>query len=347
MLEVEAGRGARGNAVYRDLIRTSLIVDVQFLALGVMTEYRHLSGGRPTVVRSFHDPASNSTQYMRVGSCGCPSRVCFSSVIEGRSLPREQASRTLRGMSDALAQEAAAFLSPARLYNRAEILSRPCPVPASPGVYGWWFRRLPTTIDITECRSFGADVLLYTGISPRRPPAIGRAASRESIRSRIRTHLAGNAEGSTLRKTLGCLLADQLGIELRRVGSGTRMTFLDGEQALSAWIAANARVAWIVRSQPWELEDYLIQAVDLPLNLHGTVAIDSMRSSLLPALRLSREPEHSQSGRTRESVAGRQCRPLCTSARSRLSRTSTAARHSNDAASLRVRERATESGWRT
>lgn len=55
VLEVEAGRGARGNAVYRDLIRASLIVDVQFLALGVMAQYRHLSGGRPTLVRSFHD----------------------------------------------------------------------------------------------------------------------------------------------------------------------------------------------------------------------------------------------------------------------------------------------------
>jgi hypothetical protein len=29
---------------------------------------------------------------------------------------------------------------------------------------------------------------------------------------------AGNAGGSTLRKTLGCLLAGQLGIQLRRVG---------------------------------------------------------------------------------------------------------------------------------
>ncbi len=47
------------------------------------------------------------------------------------------------------------------------------------------------------------------------------------------THYAGNAEGSTLRKTLGCLLADELGIELRRVGSGTRKTFVDGEHRLS------------------------------------------------------------------------------------------------------------------
>lgn len=30
--------------------------------------------------------------------------------------------------------------------------------------------------------------------------------------------------GSTLRLTLGCLLAEQLGIQLRRVGSGARVT---------------------------------------------------------------------------------------------------------------------------
>jgi hypothetical protein len=32
-----------------------LIVDVRYLALGVMVQYRHLSGGRPMAVRSFHD----------------------------------------------------------------------------------------------------------------------------------------------------------------------------------------------------------------------------------------------------------------------------------------------------
>jgi hypothetical protein len=35
------------------------------------------------------------------------------------------------------------------------------------------------------------------------------------LRQRLQTQYAGNAEGSTLRKTLGCLLADELGIELR------------------------------------------------------------------------------------------------------------------------------------
>jgi len=55
VLEIEAGRGARGNAVYRDLVRTSLIVDVRYLILGVMRTYHHRSGGRPTMVPSYRD----------------------------------------------------------------------------------------------------------------------------------------------------------------------------------------------------------------------------------------------------------------------------------------------------
>jgi hypothetical protein len=54
-LEVEAGRGARGNAVYRDIIEASLLVDATYLVLAVMQEYRHQSGGRTVIVRSYHD----------------------------------------------------------------------------------------------------------------------------------------------------------------------------------------------------------------------------------------------------------------------------------------------------
>ena len=54
-LEVEAGRGARGNAVYRDLIQTSLLVDARFLVLAVLLEYHHQSGGKPTIVQSYRD----------------------------------------------------------------------------------------------------------------------------------------------------------------------------------------------------------------------------------------------------------------------------------------------------
>jgi hypothetical protein len=55
VVEIEAGRGARGNAMYRDLIRTSLIVDVDYLVLGMMSSYRHFSGGKPIAVASYED----------------------------------------------------------------------------------------------------------------------------------------------------------------------------------------------------------------------------------------------------------------------------------------------------
>ena len=54
------------------------------------------------------------------------------------------------------------------------------------------------------------------------------------MRERIRYHYQGNAEGSTLRLTLGCLLSEELDIELQRVGSGKRMTFAEGEGILCA-----------------------------------------------------------------------------------------------------------------
>ena len=111
--------------------------------------------------------------------------------------------------------------------------------------------------------------MLYAGISPRQPPRSGSPSSQQTLRQRLRTHYAGNAEGSTLRKTLGCLLVDELGIQLRRVGSGTRKTFGEREQVLSAWMAENAFVSWVIRELPWEFEGYLIAAVDLPLNLEG------------------------------------------------------------------------------
>jgi hypothetical protein len=165
--------------------------------------------------------------------------------------------------------EIAEFVSPARVFSHDDVLTRPSPVPSQDGVYGWWFRRLPPLVVASGCRHYQDLTLLYIGISPKQPPSNGRPASAQSLLGRIRYHYTGNAEGSTLRKTLGCLLAGELRIQLRRVGSGKRMTFVEGEQALSAWMAENAYVSWIVRRRPWELEDTLISALDLPLNLTG------------------------------------------------------------------------------
>lgn len=45
-LEVEAGRATMGNAIYRDLIQGSLMVDARYLAIAVPVEYRYRSGSR-------------------------------------------------------------------------------------------------------------------------------------------------------------------------------------------------------------------------------------------------------------------------------------------------------------
>jgi len=71
--------------------------------------------------------------------------------------------------------------------------------------------------------------------------------------------------------TLGCLLGSQLGIHLRRVGSGTRYTFTNpGEQLLDKWMAQHAFVGWVETENPWHVEaEILSSAVTLPLNLAG------------------------------------------------------------------------------
>lgn len=71
-----------------------------------------------------------------------------------------------------------------------------------------------------------------------------------------------------MRLTLGCLLADELDIELRRVGSGKRLTFGNvGEAKLSEWMGANAFVMFQICDTPWEVEEKLIANTCLPLNL--------------------------------------------------------------------------------
>ncbi len=181
------------------------------------------------------------------------------------------------------------LLAPARLWTRAEVLWRPTPEPAAPGVYAWYFAAAPPGVSVEGCHWVDGTVLLYVGISPKRPPVNGTQPSRQTLRSRVRYHYRGNAYGSTLRLTLGVLLADELGIGLRRVGStGSRLTFGDGEAALSGWMAEHARVCWVVDPQPWLLETRLIEGIDLPLNL-GQNAHGSFHGRLSQARARQRE----------------------------------------------------------
>ena len=170
-----------------------------------------------------------------------------------------------------MSDHAELLLRPARLYGASDIRSRPCPVPAQSGVYAFYFDEPPPGIITESCHRAHQQTLLYVGIAPKPPPLNGAPPSKSHLKQRLRTHYFGNAAGSTLRRTLGCLLSAQLGIQLRRVGSGGRYTFTNpGEQMLDDWMRQHAFVTWVETSAPWKLEKHLLSSnVRLPLNLDG------------------------------------------------------------------------------
>ena len=159
------------------------------------------------------------------------------------------------------------LLSPSRLWCRSEVLSQPTPVPRAAGVYAWYYSPASGNCPIHGlCLPQRTDPAVYRHLTDE-ASGFELPPSRQTLRHRIRYHYRGNTEGSTLRLTLGCILAEQLGIDLRRVGSGKRMTFGRGEALLSEWMAENALVTWQCCEQPWLREEQLISEVCLPLNL--------------------------------------------------------------------------------
>lgn len=131
----------------------------------------------------------------------------------------------------------------------------------------WYFTELPALIDVGGCVAHDGRVLLYVGISPKAPPRNGRASSRQTLRSRLRSHYAGNAAGSTLRLTLGACWPTGSGCSFAGSAAAGRQTFVEREFHLSAWMADHAEVVWAESGQPWLVERELITRVDLPLNL--------------------------------------------------------------------------------
>src|SRR5918996_2509887 len=101
-------------------------------------------------------------------------------------------------MTDEQLAAAAPLLRPASLWTREQVLARPSPVPATAGIYAWYFTALPPSVDAGGCVEVDGWRLLYVGISPKPPPANGTPASRQQLRSRLRQHYGGNAAGSTL-----------------------------------------------------------------------------------------------------------------------------------------------------
>ena len=188
---------------------------------------------------------------------------------------------------------------PGRLFSRAEVLQCPSPVPRSNGLYAWYFREVPAVVPTDGCLTVNSCFLLYLGIAPDKA---NKPNSRASLLSRIRYHYRGNAEGSTLRRTLGVLLEEQSGFPLRRVGSGKRVTLTHaGEQWLDDWMEKNAFVAWMMHPEPWTIEHELLRELSCPLNIDGNAhhlfysIIKTMRTkALLRAREMPIANEHNE-----------------------------------------------------
>lgn len=158
------------------------------------------------------------------------------------------------------------LLHPTVLLSRDEALNRTTALPKAPGVYAWYFEKVPLGVPTAGVHRVGGKFLLYAGISPKKPRGADGKPSNGTLRSRVRSHYRGNASQSTLRLTLGSLLHDELGIQLQSTDSG-RLTFGAGEADLSVWMSEHASVCWAEHPEPWLVESAFIMAVPLRLNL--------------------------------------------------------------------------------
>jgi hypothetical protein len=151
------------------------------------------------------------------------------------------------------------------LHSRADAMATPSSTPNSRGVYAWFFQDVPPDVPTHGCLVSDGLTLLYIGICPKN----GNGKTQRTLRQRIRgEHYGGNAEGSTLRQTLGILLAGVSGFPLRRVGSGKRLTLThNGERWLDDWMSANAFVSCVPHDSPWEVERHLLHLYPCPLNI--------------------------------------------------------------------------------
>jgi len=89
---------------------------------------------------------------------------------------------------------------PARLYSRAEVLSRPSPVPAASGLYAWYFREIPPHVPTDGCLTFNGATLLYLGIAPDKA---NKPNSRSTLRKRICQHYLERERGHIALAVVG------------------------------------------------------------------------------------------------------------------------------------------------
>jgi hypothetical protein len=80
-----------------------------------------------------------------------------------------------------------ALTQPAKLWSRSEVLTRPCPVLAKPGIYAWYFKDVPPLVPVQGCVTWLGLTLLYVGISPSEPANSSDKLSQQNLKKRNKT----------------------------------------------------------------------------------------------------------------------------------------------------------------
>jgi hypothetical protein len=164
------------------------------------------------------------------------------------------------------------FTSPKKIYSFRDLLISP--PPDESGVYAWYFNKKIFNELIPNVPDFDCPEYVKGRIFKKRWQLryIGKGSN---LKTRILDmHFKGDADSSSLRLSLGCLLTRKLNIFLWKFPTDTegkyRYTFGDeGEEKLDKWIAEYARVAWneSPNYEKWE-EEAIIEYSPL-LNTEG------------------------------------------------------------------------------
>ena len=158
-------------------------------------------------------------------------------------------------MSDDMEKKTLAGLS--NLYSREQIVNdQLLEPPKESGFNFWFFEEIPGNTPPEGCFKKDGRTLLYVGIS-------------ENLYNRILNHhCRGTAAISTLRKSLGVLLAQESGYTLQKVGGKGKTAFSPaGEDWLNDWMDKNAFVCWYEHKTPWEIKREVIEIFSPPLNI--------------------------------------------------------------------------------
>ena len=164
------------------------------------------------------------------------------------------------------------YVSPVRIFSRQDLEEEE--PPTSSGVYAWYFdkqlfKKLLPKIPDVYCPEY-----VKGWIFKKRWKLLYIGKGINLKRRILDYHFCGNADVSSLRMSLGCLLVKKLKICLwkrpRPKEGEYGYTFGDeGEEKLSKWMAKNAKVAWSESPNYEKLERQAIIEYSPVLNTEG------------------------------------------------------------------------------